>query len=122
LSFHSALKRIGDETIIRVHLHVAPTRELGIVAQSFDVLATRDICLVGSRLKLALDFQSDGQGHRRRHLDHQRGDRRIDNLAGHRLAGLSSTAHGALLAHVGRDRAAVIATVTHTHALAAQAT
>jgi transposase len=115
-------ERICDEAVIGIDLHVSPPRKLGLVAHSFDMLAPRGICLASPRLKLALDFQSDSQRHRRCHLDHQRGNRRIDDLAGHRLAGLAGTAHRAFLTDIGRDRVAVLATVTHTHAFAAQAT
>jgi hypothetical protein len=43
------------------------------------------------RLKFALDFQGDGQRHRRHHPDQQRRDRRIDDLARHRLTRFSGT-------------------------------
>ena len=63
------LKRICDETVVGVDLHVASAGKLGVIAQPLHMLATCGICLVSARLKFALDFQGDGQRHRRHHLD-----------------------------------------------------
>ena len=63
------LAGIGDEAIVGVDLHVASAGKLGVIAQPFHVLATCGICLVGTHLKFALNFQCDGQRHRRHHLN-----------------------------------------------------
>ena len=86
------------------------------------MLAARGVGFGSARLEFALNLQGDRQGHWRHHLDQQGCDRRIDDLARNRLTGLSRAAHRGLLADVGRDRAAMLVAVAHTHAFTTQAT
>ena len=85
------------------------------------MLAAQGVGLGGARLEFALNLQRDRQGHGRHHLDQQGADRRIDDLAGNRLADPSGAAHRGLLTDIDRDGAAMLLAVVHTHALAAQA-
>ena len=85
-----SFERVGDETVIGVDLHVASPREFGIIAHPLDMLAAQGIGLGGARLEFALNREADLQGHRRHQLEQKRADRRIDNLAWHRLADLAA--------------------------------
>jgi hypothetical protein len=43
-------KGIGDEAVVRINLHVLPTRELCLVTQALDVLAAQGIGFGGRAL------------------------------------------------------------------------
>jgi len=113
---------IGDEAVVGVDLHVSSTGEFGLVSQPLDMLAAQGVGLGSACFKFALNLQTDRQGHGRRHLDQQGCDRRIDDLAGNRLACLSGAPHRGLLTDVDRDSLAILSAVMHTHALTAQTT
>jgi hypothetical protein len=82
LSVPIRLEGIGDEAVVGVDLHVAPTRQLGFILHPLDMLAARRIGLGSASLELALNFQSDRQRHRCHQFDHQGRHRCIDELAG----------------------------------------
>ena len=90
--------------------------------EPLDMLAAQGVGLGSACFEFALTSRLDRQGHGR-HISISRAvDRRIDDLAGNRLACLSGAPHHGLLTDVDRDRLAILPAVMHPHALAAQTT
>src|ERR1700721_3705001 len=59
LSVPIRLEGIGDEAVVGVDLHVAPTRQLGFILHPLDMLAARRIALGGRPPGPALTFTGD---------------------------------------------------------------
>ena len=116
------LKGIGNEAVRWIDLHIASTREVGVVLEPLYMLASQCVGLDCASLELALNLESYRQSHRRHKLNHQVCYRGVDNFARNRLADSSAAAHRHLLTKINWDHATTLMLVTHTHALAAQAT
>jgi hypothetical protein len=63
-----ALQTVGYETIVRIDLHEASTREVYLIARAFDLLVTQAVCL----LDPCREFMLHCEGH----LERNRGDHR----------------------------------------------
>src|SRR5208337_4212146 len=114
-------KGASDEAIIGIDLHVAPPRELSLVTRSLDMLTAQSVSLRGSGFDLVLDRKADLQRHRRHQFNQQRTDRRVDDLAGNRLADLSALAGRCLLANISWNGLTTLLAVVDTHTFAAEA-
>ena len=112
-------ERAGDKPVVRVDLHVAAARKLGVITHALQMLAAQGVGFPGACFKLMLDRQGDPERHRRHQLDEQRTDRLIDELARNRLADLSAATDQRLPTDIDRNRLTVLPAVAHAHALAA---
>src|SRR5260370_40217905 len=58
-------KRVRDQSIRWIHLHIAATRQIGLVACPFELLAVQSVALVRAALKFFLYRQRDLKRDRR---------------------------------------------------------
>src|SRR5262249_30621336 len=96
--------------------------QLGLVASSFHLLATKAVGLFGARLKLFLNGERHFQRQRRHGFYKQVADGAIEAGAKHALAGWFSLRDASLLAHVLGLQLPTQRVVADGHALAAAAT
>jgi hypothetical protein len=68
-------------------------RQIGVISQALDMLASQVIGFGCASLAFALNIQSYCQSHRRHHFDHQVCDRCVDDFARNRLADFSAAAN-----------------------------
>jgi hypothetical protein len=83
LAIPFALERIGNEAVIRVHLHVSPASQPCLIAGTFHVLATKPVGIFDARLDLLSHRQGHLQGKGRHKLEQERSYRFVDALAGY---------------------------------------
>ena len=115
------LERIGHQAVVRIHLGVAATGQLGLVARALQLRLAPRGGLLDALRDLVLHGQRDLDCRRRHGLQQQRANRRVDRRTVDRLARSAGSAHDLFVAAVVRPQLSTERLVVHPHARTALA-